>query len=293
MSKAISEAPSVKDLRKKSDAIMTGVDIVQKTIEAKLGQSDEPIVAVSYTSGSVIVRVVVVNPSDRKDQEVPVKVYLPQETKPEDVMDKGDLEFGYDEVKAVYFVYKDKVKLQPKETRVFEVELKDIWFIPEETLKGLKTQTERIIKRLEGTAYLEQAKLIAGTIYGRLERIATSQADESVNKELHIGLYRANLVVIAKIQEDIARLEKMLVAVGAPPAPEMLAESRLNLKTPSKATTWFIIFAIMVFIGLLGVVFFFTWQTQVKDSSGSSGDKDGTTSSQNDENSEQPPSDAT
>jgi len=44
MSKAISEAPSVKDLRKKSDAIVTGVDIVQKTIEAKLGQSDEPIV---------------------------------------------------------------------------------------------------------------------------------------------------------------------------------------------------------------------------------------------------------
>jgi hypothetical protein len=293
MSKAISEAPSVKDLRKKSDALITGVDIVQKTIEAKLGQSDEPIVAVSYTSGSVIVRVVVVNPSDKKDQEVPVKVYLPQETKPDDVMDKGDLEFGYDEVKAVYFVYKDKIMLQPKETRIFEVELKDIWFIPEETLKGLKTQTEKILKRLEGTPYLDQAKLIAGTIYGRLERVATSQADESVNKELHIGLYRANLVVIAKVKEDIAKLEKTLVAVGAAPAPEMLAESKLNLKTPSRATTWFIIFAIMVFIGLLGVVFFFTWQSQVKDSSDFPEDKNETTSSKTDENSGQPPSDAT
>ncbi|MFH1800513.1 MAG: hypothetical protein ABH891_06685 [Candidatus Omnitrophota bacterium] len=293
MSKAISEAPSVKDLRRKSDAIMTGVDIVQKTIEAKLGGSDEPIIAVSYTSGSVIVRVVVVNPSDTKSQEVPVKVYLPQETKPDDVMDKGDLEFGFDEVKSIYFVYKDKVTLQPKETRVFEVELKDIWFIPEETLNGLKVQTDKIMERLKETPYFDQAKIVADTIYGRLDRVATSQADESVNKELHIGLYRANLIVVAKVKEDIAKLEKMMVAVGAPPAPEMLAESKLNLKTPSRATTWFVIFAIMIFIGLLGFVFFITWQAQVKGSSGPPEDQDGTTSSKTDENSGQPPPDAT
>jgi hypothetical protein len=293
MSKAISEAPSVKDLRRKADTITAGVDIVQKTIEAKLGGSDEPIVAVSYTSGSVIVRVVVANPSDTKIQEIPVKVYLPQETKPDDVIDKGDLEFGFDEVKSIYFVYKDKVMLQPKETRIFEVELKDIWFIPDETLKGLKAQTEKIMERLKETHYFDQAKIVADTIYGRLDRVATSQSDESVNKELHIGLYRANLIVIARVKEDIAKLEKMMVAVGAPPAPEMLAESKLNLKTPSKATTWFVIFAIMVFIGLLGVVFFFTWQSQVKDSSGSPEDQDGTTSSKTDENSGQPPSDAT
>jgi len=289
MSKAISDAPSIKDLRKKSDEIATGVDIVQKTIESKLGQSDEPIIAVSYTSGSVIVRVVVVNPSDKKNQEIPVKVYLPQETKPEDVMDKGNMDFGYDEERAVYYVYKDKVMLEPKETRIFEVELKDIWFIPEETLTGLRTQTEKILKRLEGTPYFDQGKLIVDTIYGRLDRIATTQADESVNKELHIGLYRANLVVVDKIKEDIERLEKMLVAVGAPPAPEMLAESKLNLKTPSRATTWFIIFAIMVFIGLLGIVFFFTWQSQVKESQDISEDKDETTPPKSDEDSGQSP----
>jgi hypothetical protein len=97
-----------------------------------------------------------------------------------------------------------------------------------------------------------------------LDQIATSQADESLNKELHIGLYRSNLLVIERIKEDLARLEKLLVAVGAPPAPEILAESKLNLKTPSKATTWFIILAILVFIGLLGAVFFFTWHAQGK-----------------------------
>ncbi|MFH0985437.1 MAG: hypothetical protein V1882_07850 [Candidatus Omnitrophota bacterium] len=292
MSQAISSAPSIKDLRKKSDAIRDGVDIVQKTIEAKLGGSEEPLVLVSYTSGSVVIRVIVANPSEKKTQEVPVKVYLPQETKPDDVMDKGDLDFGYDEKKAVYFVYKDKVLLAPKETRVFEVELKDIWFIPDETLNGLRTQTEKIMKRIEGTPYFDQAKLIADTIFGRLDRVATSQADESVNKELHIGLYRANLIVIDNVKADIAKLEKMLVAVGAPPAPELLAESKLNLKTPSRATTWFIIFAILVFIGLLGVVFFFTWQSQVKETHEFPEDKDGTKPSGSDGDSGQKPPNA-
>jgi hypothetical protein len=294
MSKAISEAPSIKEMRQKSDDLITGVGIVQKTVEAKLGKSDEPIVDVSYTSGSVVVRVVAVNPSEKRAQEVPVKVYLPKEITPGDVIDKGDLDFGFDEVKSIYFVYKDKVMLAPKESRIFQIELKDIWFIPEDTLQGLRTQTDSILKRLEGTPYFDQAKLIAGTIFGRLDQVATSQADESLNKELHIGLYRTNLVVVEKIKEDLARLEKMLVAVGAPPAPELLAESKLNLKTPSKATTWFIIFAILVFIGLLGAVFFFTWQSQGKASHDFPEDhKDETTSSESDKNSGKSPPDAT
>ena len=70
------------------------------------------------------------------------------------------------------------------------------------------------------------------------------------------------------IEKDIAKLEKLLVAVGAPPAPDILAESELNLKTPSRATTWIIIFAILIFIGVLGAVFFFTWQTQIHLASG-------------------------
>ena len=47
-------------------------------------------------------------------------------------------------------------------------------------------------------------------------------------------------------------------------ASDMLSESRLNLRDPSKTTTWFIIFAILIFIGVLATVFFFTWQSQVK-----------------------------
>ncbi|MBI1977440.1 MAG: hypothetical protein HYS55_01655, partial [Candidatus Omnitrophica bacterium] len=264
MQKALSESPTVKDIRQKADDINTAVTVVEKTVERKLGKSDEPILVVSYTSGSVILRVMAVNPSDKKIQEVPVKIYLPQEATPQDILDRGDLELGYDSDKSLYYVYKEKVVLLPKETRVLQVEIRDIWFVSDEILGSLRAQTDHILKRLKDTAYFDQANLVGKTIYGRLDDIVMSQADESLNKELHIGLYRSNTQVIERIKEDIARLEKLLVAVGAPPAPELLAESKLNLKTPSRATTWFIIFAILIFIGLLGAVFFFTWQAQLK-----------------------------
>jgi len=261
---ALTDSPDVKDIRKKADEVNSGVAIMGAIVEAKLGGNDQPIVQSSYTSGSVVLRVVAANPSDIKTQAVPIKIYLPQEASPHDILDKGDLDLSYDSDKSLYFVFKEKVMLAPKEVRVFQVELDDIWFIKQDVMDTLRQQTEHIMDRLKNTDYYDKANLVAQTIYGRLAKINASQVDESVNKELHIGIYRSNQKVIEGIKEDIARLEKLLVAVGSAPAPDLLAETKLNLKTPSRATTWFIIFAILIFIGLLGAVFFFTWQAQVK-----------------------------
>ena len=226
------------------------------------------ILPASWAASSVKLRVMAANPSANKTQYVPIKIYLPQEATPKDILDKGDLELNYDSEKSLYFVFKERVPLAPNQVRIFEVELDDIWFISKDKIEGDRNRTKGILERLEDTQYMKQAQFVADTIYSRLDQVAASQADESVSKELHIGLYRSNSKVMEQIEADIARLEKLLVAVGAAPAPEILAESKLNLKTPSRATTWFIIFAILIFIGLLGAVFFFTWQAQVRMASG-------------------------
>jgi|GEM_PF-6435199 len=260
--KAIDQNSTVKDIRQKTDDVSLKARLIAKAVTEK-----KAFLEVGYTSGSVKLRVVAVNPSAEDSQEIPVKIYLPQEVNPKDILDRGDLELNYDSDKSLYFVYKDKIILKPKEIRVFEIEIDDIWMIPKDSLDSYRTQTQHIMQRLQNTEYLPQAEKVAKTIFKRLDEIGVSQADESVNKELHIGIHRSNVKILEQIKEDIARIEKLLVAVGAPPAPEMLAESKLNLKEPSRATTWFIIFAILIFIGVLGSVFFFTWQAQVRLSS--------------------------
>ena len=107
-----------------------------------------------------------------------------------------------------------------------------------------------------------KVKDLDDTVYKRLDEIISSQSDESVSRNKHIGIYRANLKVIDEIKEDIERLEKLLTFAGGPPVPEMLENSELKLDAPSTTTTWMIIFIIIIFIGILGVVFFFTWRRQ-------------------------------
>ncbi len=203
-----------------------------------------------------------VNPSATKKQAVTIKKYLPVEVTPADIIDAGGLEVEYDEAKALYYVYKNNVELAPKEIRNFEVEVNDIWMVPEYKLSELKGRTEAVLTHLEGTEFYAKAKEIADTIYPRVEEIRTSQMDDTISKQRHIGAYRQNLITKGDIENDIARMEKILVTAGGPPAPEMLAESKIKAEAPTKTMTWIVIFVIIIFLGLLGGVMFFTWHQQ-------------------------------
>jgi hypothetical protein len=49
-------------------------------------------------------RVVAVNPSAEKERTVPVRIDLPQEIKPADILDRGELEVEFDTDRSMYYV---------------------------------------------------------------------------------------------------------------------------------------------------------------------------------------------
>lgn len=213
---------------------------------------------------TIKMRVVAVNPSSTKEQAVPVKIYLPQEVARNDIVSSRDLEIGYDDEQSMYYAYKEGVMLRPKETRVFEVEVKDVWTIPQKTLDSLGEQTSFVIKRLEGSEYYDAAKVLANAIYDSLNVIASTQNDDTVGRKEHIGIYRNNLLVLAQIKENIERLERQLTLASALPIPEVLEKKEVKTEAPTKTTTWMIIFIIIIFLAMLAAVFFFTWHTQAR-----------------------------
>ena len=166
------------------------------------------------------------------------------------------MEWEYDAEKSIYYVYSPKVELAPSEVRVFEVEVEDVWIVPEQELNELRARTNSVLNRSKDTDYYPQIKEIAD--------IATSQVDDTVSRSQHIGIYRQNLIVIKEIKEDIARMEKILATAGGPLAPEMLAKTRIKSESPTKTMTWVVIFIIIIFIGLLAGVLFFTWHRQAR-----------------------------
>ncbi len=212
----------------------------------------------------ITMKVVAVNPSSEKVQTVPVKIELPQEVTPKDVLEKGELDLEFDEERSIYYVHKEAVQLQPKETRVFEVKVRDVWFVPEPELTSLKDYTNLLLGRLEKSDYAATAKQISSSILDRLQSIHTTQNDETLGRKTRIGAYRYHLQTIEQIKEDLARMEKLLTFVGGPPVPEMLEESPLKSDAPSRTTTWLVIFLIVIFLGLLGGQFFFTWHSKTQ-----------------------------
>ena len=209
-------------------------------------------------------QVVAVNPSADKSKTVPVRIDLPQEVTPADIVDHGDLEVEFDEARSLYYVYKAEVALAPKQTRVFEVVVRDKWFVPESDLNGFKIHTELLLKRLQSSEYYESAKQLGESVVARLDEIGTMQSDETLSRKARIGAYRRNLLTLQEIKDDLARMEKLLTFAGGVPVPEMLEESAVKSDAPSTTTTWLVIFLIVIFMGLLAGQFFFTWQRRVK-----------------------------
>ena len=212
----------------------------------------------------VTMKVVAVNPSAEKPKTVQVRIDLPQEVTPTDVLDRGEMEIEFDTERSLYYVNKSAVQLAPKQTRVFEVVVRDVWYIPDEELEGLKGHTNLMLSRLENSEYYPFAKQLSGSILERLDAIQQTQNDETIGRKARIGMYRTHTQTLKVVKEDLARMEKLLSFTGGPPVPEMMKESPLKSDAPSTTTTWLVIFLVITFMGLLAGQFFFTWQRRVK-----------------------------
>ena len=203
------------------------------------------------------------NPSADLPQTAKLKSFLPKEIVAKNVLDAGGLDVDYDDNQGLYFVYSNNVELQPTQTKVFEIVLEDVWVIPDEAMDSIRKKVERVIKLLKDSPFLKKAQEISNSINEKLSAIKASQ-EESVTRQQHIAQYRENIKIMEGIKEQITQLEKILVTVGGPPNIELLENSNIDLKSPTTKTTWVIIFAVLIFISIMGATFYFTWQRQSK-----------------------------
>lgn len=198
---------------------------------------------------SITLRVVAVNPSDEIEQKVPIKVYLPVEVKPEDVIAKDDLEIAYDTQQGSYYV-SGEYPLKPRETLEREVELKDIWLISGDRIAELRKETGAVFIGFEKTAYAERARLLHKNVEKKIREIEDLQGVAgSLNPAQHISNYRYCLSILDSVQADLLAAKTLLAEV----APQSTAR-----------LTWKIIVFIIGFLAVLSLGFFFIWQHQAK-----------------------------
>lgn len=195
----------------------------------------------------IVLKLLAANPSQEQSQRVPVKAYLPKEAKPEDIIDKSDLDVAYDTQQGSYYVY-GEYELKPLEVLEKEIELKDIWVVSSTEIESLRMEAIKLFGLLKNTEFAERVDFLKNSVEAKLNQVIESQKDSPANPERHISDYRENVKVIDSVKADIALARNLLT----------------QAKPFSVVLVWKLIVIIIIFLGVLGGSFYFIWQKQVK-----------------------------
>jgi len=206
---------------------------------------------------NIILKTVIVNPSKTKTQTALLKVYLPKEAANEDVVDLGDLEIDYDIEKGLYFVYQE-YELKPGESINREIEIKDVWVIPEEDVGSLPTRAKELAERLRGTAYFDMAVTLQKDIESKAMDILERQKEAmTAPPQAHIGVYRKNIKILDLTNAKLTKLEKLAAELKITDITDSPKDERIYIKA-----TWKLIIAMIVALGILSFAFFIIWNRQ-------------------------------
>lgn len=234
-------------------------------------------------AASIVMKMQVKNPSKSEGQTVPLKVYLPKEISPKDIIDLGDLKLDYDPDTGMYYVH-NSVDLEPGQSMTKRIEMKDVWVFTEDQMSAFVDQAKEMAKQLEGSPYAAEALALVVGIEERVQGILKRQEETADQPSEHIRAYRQGLSLLNTIRQDVSALKTLRQDSGGEALNNKQAASaslsgnegsdgRMTLpgsggvaeggaplgRSISMTAAWRIIFAILGFLGILSVVFFMTW----------------------------------
>lgn len=222
-------------------------------------------------AAEIVMKILVVNPSETETKEFTIHSALPPEVKAGDVLETDGLSVEYDSSAGLY-VLSGTVTLQPKQSLRKEIVLEDVWLIPAKRFAVVRDETDAILAKLAATPYEQQGRLLADAVERRLDAVGASQRQSFVNPEQHISLYRDNLKALQSIEVDLVSLRQLMVMAALEPSrPSLLggggtaaAGTGHDRGSLSILTTWKLIFVILSLLGLVSLSFFIVWQRQLK-----------------------------
>ncbi len=221
------------------------------------------------------------NPSD-EPRKMTVRSDLPKEITANDVLDRLDFLLLYDETKQRFSVEKED-QFEARETKKYEITLRDVWYIPRIELERYKEQTDKLVALLKGSAYenyvTQQAKIIDDTLVSIDQLQIEVQSAESIQDRIEafalnserLGLINKkvkelqDLLLEVPIKRQVSEIEKIKQAIKS--LTKVMDIIRMGFK-PDLSTTWWIILGIIAFLIVLSTTFYVTWLSRLKDAKG-------------------------
>ena len=234
------------------------------------------VAAVPLEAAELVMKILIVNPSDTEVKEFDIRNPLPTEVKPEHVLNADGLRVEYDPQGSTC-VLVGTVTLKPKEAVTKRILLEDVWVIDPGRCAALRQETQQILKKLEGTPYLEQGQLVARAIEQTIIDVEASQREPFYHPLQHITRYREDTKKLEQVESDLVSLRQLMVMAalnpshtpvsalsGAAGASSQNKKGMMERGSLSILTTWRLIFVILALLGGISLSFFMVWQRQLK-----------------------------
>lgn len=230
-----------------------GASRVPPPVEAVRGEAP--------TSQLVIVNIKVTNPSLTEKRKIPLRREFPPEIKPTDIMDAAGLQIGFDSGRNVTYAYIEEVELGPQETKTFGVRIRNPWEATADWLPKLEERARELSDICRKTEAYKSVVEDVDKLLKDIEAIKGQKRPETMS-EAYVAFARSQVASIREIEGRVMRLEELFQPREKPQ--QIFGAPMLNVKPPSRRTTWMIIYIILGFLGLVSLLFYLRWYGKSK-----------------------------
>jgi hypothetical protein len=207
----ITQTTDLSDIKNQLLAMRALLDVNRIQLE-KI--DNKPIIKTWLENGSVIFKNLITNPSSSVTQNVSFSYNLPAEVKESDIIKKSNnLTIKYDTSKSS-LLSTGEFSLKPKETLVVEIEVKDIWTIPQEKIDSLRRQANDLFAPLKKTSYFAQGATLNSDILASLDRIIEIQKSSDLPEE-KIKNYRDAQIELDSVTKKMDSLKEIVTSAGS------------------------------------------------------------------------------
>lgn len=241
--------------------IAAGKDPGQILGAARVPPPAEAVRGEAPTSQAVIIHIKVTNPSLTEKRKIPLRREFPPEIKPTDIVDAGGLQIGFDSGRNVTYAYIEDVELGPQETKTFDVRIRNPWAVAGDWLPRLEERARELSDICRKTEAYKSVVEDVEKVLKDIEGIKGQKAPETMS-EAYVAFARSQVSRIRDVEGRVMRLEELFQPREKPQ--QVFGAPMLNVKPPSRRTTWIIIYIILGFLGLVSLTFYLRWYGKSK-----------------------------
>jgi hypothetical protein len=200
--------------------------------------------------GEAVVKISVMNSSTVQAKKIQVRRELPPEVTLDDVIDAGGLSVQYDSKDKLTYVYADSLEVGPMETKTFDVRIRDKWNINGPRFDFLQEKIGALRITTSGRTSLAAVENMLNDAESRLTAAAAEKGPDALSPA-YIAFYRRQSDRLDSIEQDLNRIDSALRPLDT--------KRGFAIPAPDKKTTWLVIYAILGFLAVLSLLFFFRW----------------------------------